>query len=74
MSEEEINKIVKEHYGFTVEEIDENVGRLSFEVDELEKRINKALDFINAWKKEKVFKVSMIDLMQIEDFLKGDKE
>ena len=44
------------------------------QIKELEDRINKAIDFINAWKEEKVFKVSMIDLMQIEDFLKGDKE
>lgn len=47
---------------------------LQQENQQLKDRINKALDFINAWKEEKVFKVSMIDLMQIEDFLKGDKE
>lgn len=39
---------------------------------QLQQRIDKVLDFINAWKKEKAFKVSMIDLMQIEEWLKGD--
>lgn len=36
ISEEEINEIVKEHYGFTIDEIDENVGKLSLRVNQLE--------------------------------------
>ena len=42
MSEEEINKIVKEHYGFSVEEIDNIVGDLSLKNTKLRKK-NKIL-------------------------------
>lgn len=41
MSEEEINKIVKEHYGFTVEEIDNMVGNLSLKIYQLEKEVER---------------------------------
>ena len=40
----------------------------------LQQRIDKVLDFIETWKKEEVFKVSMIDLYQIEEWLLGGKE
>lgn len=61
------NQKLKEDYNKVVHE------STAFEskVYELEERINKILDFINAWKTEEVFKVSMIDLMQIEEWLKG---
>ena len=36
MKEEELNELVKEHYGFTIDEIDEDVGRLSLRVNQLE--------------------------------------
>lgn len=36
MNEEAINEIVKEHYGFTIDEIDENVGNLSLRVNQLQ--------------------------------------
>ena len=42
MNEEEINKIVKEHYGFSVEEIDNMVGDLSLKNTKLRKK-NKVL-------------------------------
>ena len=42
MSEEEINKIVKEYYGFSVEEIDNMVGDLSLKNIKLRKK-NKVL-------------------------------
>ena len=40
---------------------------------DLTNRIDKVLDFINAWKDNKTeLKVSMLDLLQIEDILKGE--
>lgn len=42
-------------------------------LDVLEARIDKAIDFINAWKdNETDLKVSMLDLLQIEDILRGN--
>ncbi len=62
------NKQLKEDYNKVVHE----ATAFESKVYELEERINKILDFINAWKKEEMFEVSMIDLMQIEEWLKGD--
>lgn len=62
------NKQLKEDYNKVVHE----ATAFESKVYELEERINKVLDFINVWKKEKVFEISMIDLMQIEEWLKGD--
>ena len=36
MKEEELNELVKEHYGFTIDEIDEDIGKLSLRVNQLE--------------------------------------
>ena len=46
MSEKEINEIVEEHYGFTVEEIDNMVGTLSLKIHQLQERIAKAVECI----------------------------
>ena len=51
MKEEELNELVKEHYGFTIDEIDEDIGKLSLRVNQLEynnKKLqeeNKSLQF-----------------------------
>lgn len=50
MSEEEINEIVKEHYGFTVEEIDNMVGNLSLKINQLEQERN---NYKELYEKEK---------------------
>lgn len=75
MSEKEINEIVEEHYGFTVEEIDNMVGTLSLRVSQLEynnkdlkERIDNATERLNTliefWKK-----YNPIDnTMQVEQF------
>ena len=41
MNEETINKIVEEHYGFTVEEIDNMVGNLSLKINQLQHNWNE---------------------------------
>lgn len=68
MSEKEINEIVKEHYGFTVEEIDNMVGNLSLKIHQLQERIDNATERLNTliefWKK-----YNPIDnTMQVEQF------
>ena len=79
MSEEEINKIVKENYGFSVEEIDNTVGNLSLKINQLEDRINKAVEYIED--KLKIYPEGLATrhlgqefLKDILDLLKGDKE
>jgi hypothetical protein len=43
-------------------------------IEELQQRIDKVLDFINTWKDNKTeLKVSMLDLLQIEDILRGEE-
>ena len=50
MSEKEINEIVEEHYGFTVEEIDNTVGNLSLKIHQLQERIDKAVEILKGEK------------------------
>lgn len=71
MNEEAINEIVKEYYGFTIDEIDENVGNLSLRVNQLQynnkkfqqenqqlkDRIDKAIEYI-----EKDYKFANYDI------------
>lgn len=47
---------------------------LAKQLKDVQDRINKVLDFINVWKDNKTeLKVSMLDLLQIEDILRGDE-
>ena len=53
MNEKELNKLVKEHYGFTIEELDNDVAYWCFRCSELQQenkelhnKIDKVIEYI----------------------------
>lgn len=52
MNEKEINEIVNEHYGFTIEEIDEDLGKALLRIKQLEYNNEKLQQENNQLKKE----------------------
>ena len=53
MNEKELNKLVKEHYGFTIEELDNDVAYWCFRCSELQQenqqlhnKIDKAIEYL----------------------------
>lgn len=69
------NKLYIQELEKRIEEISGANKGYKLENRRLRKRIDKVLDFINAWKDNKTeLKVSMLDLLQIEDILRGEDE
>lgn len=56
-----------------IKEVQDILTKQNLENIDLTNRIDKVLDFINTWKDNKTeLKVSMLDLLQIEDILRGE--
>ena len=66
-----------------IKDYEENITRYLFDenerlnaiIDEYEEMIDKVIDFIEAWEKEKTnLEVSMLDLLYIKDILGGEEQ
>lgn len=72
MSEEQINEMVKEHYGFSVEEIDDDVGKLSLRVKQLEYNNEKLMQEKQLLIKEKIRLLVIIKKVLKTNIINGE--